>query len=138
MRRVAFLLPILVVLGTNCDRSQAAASGPKGTGSGMDDLRATPEHATVAIDASRVLRPVSPLLFGMHIEWVENGNGLLEADRPVLRSDVLGLLTPLRVPAFRFPGGIHADATGLLAVAGSSTGGESRTAKTSSPIKHAM
>ena len=109
MRRAAFLLPILVVLGTSCDRSQAAASGRRARTTKLDDLRATPERATVAIDATRVLRLVSPLLFGMHIEWVENGNGLLEADRPVLRPEVLGLLTPLRVPAFRFPGGIHAD-----------------------------
>lgn len=109
MKRAAFLLPILLAVGTGCERGRASASGQASASTKPDDLRATPDVATVEIDATRVLRPVSPLLFGMHIEWVENGNGLLEADRPALRSEVLGLLTPLKVPAFRFPGGIHAD-----------------------------
>ncbi len=109
MKRTVFLLPILIVLVASCDRSQASATGPESGATAPVDLRATPERATVTIDATRVLRPVSPLLFGMHIEWVENGNGLLEADQPVLRPEVLELLRPLRVPAFRFPGGIHAD-----------------------------
>jgi alpha-N-arabinofuranosidase len=107
MRRAALLLPIVFVLG--CDRGRVSASGPERAVTKQEELRASPGRATVAIDATSVLGPVSPLLFGMHIEWVENGNGLLEPDRPVLRSEVLELLRPLRVPVFRFPGGIHAD-----------------------------
>ncbi|MCP4656190.1 MAG: hypothetical protein GY856_12325 [bacterium] len=67
------------------------------------------ETARVEIDPARLLHQVSPLLFGMHIEWVEDGNGLLDPVRPVLRTEVIDRLRPLRVPLFRFPGGIHAD-----------------------------
>lgn len=109
MKRAVLLLPMLSVLVTSCDRNRASATGPGIETAAPEKLPAAPERATVAIDATRVLRPVSPLLFGMHIEWVENGNGLLEADRLALRPEVLELLRPLRVTAFRFPGGIHAD-----------------------------
>ncbi|HEY3350244.1 MAG TPA: alpha-L-arabinofuranosidase C-terminal domain-containing protein [Thermoanaerobaculia bacterium] len=67
-----------------------------------------PEPARVEIDASVVGRSIDPRLFGMHIEWVENGNGLIGADGK-LRPDVVDLLRPLAIPVFRFPGGIHAD-----------------------------
>jgi alpha-N-arabinofuranosidase len=63
----------------------------------------------VDIDARTIERRVSPLLFGMHIEWVENGLGLLDPAKGRLRTEVLDLLRPLRIPLFRFPGGIHAD-----------------------------
>ncbi len=65
--------------------------------------------ARVRIDAAALGHKVNPLLFGMHIEWVDNGNGLLDAEQPRLRSEVIDLLKPLGVPLFRFPGGIHAD-----------------------------
>ena len=68
-----------------------------------------PLSASIQIDPSHSTRPVSPWLFGMHIEWVENGLGLLESDRPQLREAVLDALRPLHIPLFRFPGGIHAD-----------------------------
>ncbi|HVT16742.1 MAG TPA: alpha-L-arabinofuranosidase C-terminal domain-containing protein [Thermoanaerobaculia bacterium] len=61
------------------------------------------------IDAARVERQLNPLLFGMHIEWVQDGQHLLDPALPELRPAVLGLLRPLRIPLFRFPGGIHAD-----------------------------
>jgi alpha-L-arabinofuranosidase len=81
------------------DRSSpAAVSAPRITGT-----------AQVHIDADQVVRDVSSLLFGMHIEWVENGVGLLDPRRGTLRREVVDLLQPLRIPFFRFPGGIHAD-----------------------------
>lgn len=63
----------------------------------------------VEVEAQRVEREVSPWLFGMHIEWVEGGLGLLEPDRPELRAAVMERLRPLHIPLFRFPGGILAD-----------------------------
>ncbi len=65
--------------------------------------------ARVTIDSQALLHEINPLLFGMHIEWVDDGNGLLAADRPVLRAEVVDALRPLKIPIFRFPGGIHAD-----------------------------
>lgn len=67
------------------------------------------ESARVRIDARRVDRELNPLLFGMHLEWLDDGNGLLAEGRPALRPDVVDLLVPLRIPVFRFPGGIAAD-----------------------------
>lgn len=74
---------------------------------------ATPSGATasarVQLDATRSDRNLSPLLFGMHIEWVENGLGLMDPQQATLRQPVVDLLSPLKIPLVRFPGGIHAD-----------------------------
>ncbi len=137
MKRAVLLLPILTVLVAGCERNRASASGPGIAAAAPETVPAVPERATVTIDATRVLRPVSPLLFGMHIEWVENGNGLLEADRPALRSEVLELLRPLRVPVFRFPGGIHADYYDWTQGAGDSgRRGSSRNAFNGQSVEH--
>jgi alpha-N-arabinofuranosidase len=66
-------------------------------------------RAEVSLDATRPTRKLSPLLFGMHIEWVENGLGLMSATSDGLRPEVVALLEPLRIPLLRFPGGILAD-----------------------------
>jgi len=65
--------------------------------------------ARVVIDTTELRHRVSPLIFGMHIEWVENGLGLLDSGSAQLRPEVLDLFLPLQTPLFRFPGGIHAD-----------------------------
>lgn len=72
-------------------------------------VSAEPKPARVSLDATRPTRKLSPLLFGMHIEWVENGLGLMEPNSDQLRRAVVDLLEPLRIPLLRFPGGIHAD-----------------------------
>ncbi len=99
--------------------------GPSGSEAWVDDAvleldgpQATPTPAAAAtsdgparveLDASRVQRTVSPLLFGMHIEWVENGLGLMDPQATSLRRPVLDRLVPLHIGLLRFPGGIHAD-----------------------------
>jgi len=65
--------------------------------------------ASVRVDPSAVLRTLPADFFGMHIEWVEDANGLVKPGTGTLRPEVLSLLTPLRIPLFRFPGGINAD-----------------------------
>jgi alpha-N-arabinofuranosidase len=67
------------------------------------------EPAQVRLDATRATRKLDPLLFGMHIEWVENGLGLMSASEGQLRTEVVDLLRPLKLPLLRFPGGILAD-----------------------------
>ena len=137
MKRAVLLIPMLSLLVVSCGRNRASATGPGIETAAPEKLSAAPERATVAIDATRALRLVSPLLFGMHIEWVENGNGLLEAARPALRSEVLELLRPLRVPAFRFPGGIHADYYDWsLGIAGPNHRGSSRNAFNGQSLEH--
>jgi len=65
--------------------------------------------ATVRVDANAVVRTLPADFFGMHVEWVEDANGLVRAGTGTLRPEVIALLEPLRIPIFRFPGGIHAD-----------------------------
>jgi alpha-N-arabinofuranosidase len=76
--------------------SASGASGPSGV-------------VRLAVDAGRVEREVNPWLYCMHIEWVEDGLGLLDRKRPALREEVVSKLRALEIPLFRFPGGIHAD-----------------------------
>lgn len=65
--------------------------------------------ATVRVDPGTPLRTLPADFFGMHIEWVEDANGLVKPGTGALRPDVLALLQPLGIPLFRFPGGINAD-----------------------------
>lgn len=65
--------------------------------------------ATVRVNARTVVREVPPAFFGMHIEWVDDANGLVAPGTGTVRPEVLALLQPLRIPIVRYPGGIHAD-----------------------------
>ncbi|MCU0304898.1 MAG: hypothetical protein MUC56_12670 [Thermoanaerobaculales bacterium] len=89
----------------------ATVSCGPATNAGTGDRPAAPtrHEARVTIDPSTPRHDVSPLLFGMHIEWVENGLGLLDPTTGRLRREAVELLRPLAIPLFRFPGGIHAD-----------------------------
>lgn len=78
----------------------AAAAAPVGA--------AAVATAQVRVSAGAPGRPLPDDVFGMHVEWAERGNGLVDqAGR--LRREVVADLTRLRIPVFRFPGGIHAD-----------------------------
>jgi len=65
--------------------------------------------AQVRVRAGSVVREIPPDFFGMHVEWVDDANGLVKPGTGSVRSDVLALLRPLGVPLVRYPGGIHAD-----------------------------
>jgi alpha-L-arabinofuranosidase len=67
----------------------------------------TPGHLVVSPAQRR--GDVSPLLFGCSLEWTDHGNFIYDPERRALRRDVLDLLAPLRIPVWRFPGGIMAD-----------------------------
>ena len=64
--------------------------------------------ANVRIDAAKPGPAWSPLVFGMHLEWAESGNGVVDRNGG-LRGEVVDAFKELKVPLFRFPGGIHAD-----------------------------
>lgn len=52
---------------------------------------------------------MSPLIFGATVEWTENGNRIFDPAAGKLRADILDALRPLRIPVWRFPGGILSD-----------------------------
>lgn len=52
---------------------------------------------------------ISQYIYGLGLEWLDNGDGVLDSTTGTLRQDLLQLLTPLRVPVWRFPGGILSD-----------------------------
>jgi alpha-N-arabinofuranosidase len=52
---------------------------------------------------------ISPLIYGAGVEWTENGNRIFDPDQGRSRPEIIGLLKPLRIPVWRFPGGIFAD-----------------------------
>jgi alpha-N-arabinofuranosidase len=80
----------------------AASAGASGSSSGG-------QSAKVAIHAGTVERDLPPEFFGMHLDWAENATGIVKPGSGTPRADVVELLRPLRIPIFRYPGGIHAD-----------------------------
>lgn len=64
---------------------------------------------SITVQATQDLGAISSLLFGVGVEWPEHGNGILNPDTGLVRSDVITLLKPLHLTSIRFPGGILAD-----------------------------
>jgi alpha-L-arabinofuranosidase len=91
------------------DAGAGAATRPGAPRAGAPSTGDPVNAATVTVDAARVSHDANPLIFGMHLEWVENGQGLYDAGRGELRADAVSALQALRIPLYRFPGGIHAD-----------------------------
>lgn len=67
------------------------------------------ESGQIDVRTDHALGAISPLIYGMGLEWVENGNRMLDPQTGHLRPEILELLKPLRIPVWRFPGGILAD-----------------------------
>jgi len=65
--------------------------------------------AEIVVRPSQRVAPISPYIYGASVEWVENGNRILDPASGQLRADIVSLLKPLRLPILRFPGGILAD-----------------------------
>jgi len=65
--------------------------------------------AQLRVRAGNVVREIPPDFFGMHVEWVDDANGLVKPGTGTLRPEVLALLKPLGIRLVRYPGGIHAD-----------------------------
>ena len=84
----------------------AAAAAPA---TGTTASAGSSGSASVTIDAGKVERELPPTFFGMHLDWAENAVGLVKPDTGTPRADVMELLRPLKIPLFRYPGGIHAD-----------------------------
>ncbi len=65
--------------------------------------------ARITVDTKAELGSISDLIYGVGLEWTENGNRILDPQSGELRREMIDGLKPLRIPVFRFPGGILAD-----------------------------
>lgn len=65
--------------------------------------------ATLAIDPGQKMGRISPLKFGGHVEWINAGHGLWDVKGKKPELQALDLLRQLRIPLWRFPGGIYSD-----------------------------
>ena len=87
--------------------SSTATAPDRNRGTEADPLPGA-ATAEVRIDAAKPGQAWSPLLFGVHLEWAESGNGVIDRNGS-LRGEVVDAFRELKIPLFRFPGGIHAD-----------------------------
>jgi alpha-N-arabinofuranosidase len=81
-------------------------------GSSRKHASPQPESLTTAlieVHPGDQLGPISNLIYGVGLEWTENGNRILDPKSGELRADMVSRLAPLRIPVWRFPGGILAD-----------------------------
>jgi alpha-N-arabinofuranosidase len=65
--------------------------------------------AGIKVFPSQPQGEISPFIYGASVEWTENGNRIFDPNRGQLRPEVIDLLKPLRIPVWRFPGGILSD-----------------------------
>lgn len=63
----------------------------------------------ITIDISKKMGKISPLKFGGHMEWIMSGHGVWDVKKGVLNQEIIKLLLPLKIPIWRFPGGIYSD-----------------------------
>ena len=77
--------------------------------SGTVELGSSLPRASITVDARAAGPPISPYLYGVAVEWIDNGNVILDPKTRLLRPDLVDPLKALRIPVWRFPGGILAD-----------------------------
>ena len=66
--------------------------------------------ATVAIQASQVVRQIPPEVFGQNMEYIYDGNGIWDSSQNQVNPDMQRLGSDLGVGILRFPGGFFSDA----------------------------
>ncbi len=67
------------------------------------------QTASIVVHPSVSNGKVSDLLFGVGVEWTENGNRIFDPNAHSVRKDIVSVLQPLHLSVVRFPGGILAD-----------------------------
>jgi alpha-L-arabinofuranosidase len=73
------------------------------------EAAASPLSAEVTIDAGRDLRTIPATLYGTNLEWIRNGNSLVDAKTGAFNDQLVSLTKDLGVTLLRFPGGIFCD-----------------------------
>ncbi len=85
---------------------------------GSPDSSSRPGVTSIVIDASSPRGSANANVFGMHLEWSDAGNGIVDRSSGALRQPVVGALAALGPTVLRYPGGIHADYYNWEAAAG--------------------
>ena len=98
-------LPPLTLPPLGPQRSTGSAPGSVSAGA---NAGSSGDSVQIRIDAGKPGAAVNPLVFGMHLEWSDAGNGLMDRSGN-MRAEVVDALRAVSIPLFRFPGGIHAD-----------------------------
>lgn len=65
--------------------------------------------AAISVDFARDVRPIPRELYGANLEWVWDGNGLIDPEKNAPRPQIMDLIRDLRPSLLRFPGGIFAN-----------------------------
>jgi alpha-N-arabinofuranosidase len=84
---------------------EETAGGSSALGGGQP---AGPLTATVTVSGGRDVRPVPKGLYGTNIEWIWDGNSMLDASGQ-LDPELMALVREMGITEIRFPGGIMAD-----------------------------
>ena len=63
----------------------------------------------ISIEAGRSLRKIPRTLFGINMEWIENGQGAWDEPKKKLDPDLVALTRELSVSVIRYPGGGFSD-----------------------------
>ena len=63
----------------------------------------------IVVRSTKTIAPISPYIYGVSVEWIDGGNFLLDSKTGRLRPDMIEPLKALRIPVWRFPGGILSD-----------------------------
>src|SRR5438874_6474020 len=68
-----------------------------------------PFSASITVDLDHPGRPVNRLVLGNNLQWVDNGDELLQASSVEFEPGMLDLATTLRPTVLRYPGGSQSD-----------------------------
>lgn len=77
--------------------------------SDVDIESVEPFDVSIEVNAGVVIRSIPRELFGTNIEWINNGNGMLEPESGKLDPDVVRLAKQAGVTLVRYPGGLFSD-----------------------------
>lgn len=100
---------LLFACGGGGGSSDAADRLPPGPTEPVQGLPAGPTEATLTLALDAPGEPVNPAILGSNVQWVDRGDGLLDAQGR-LREDMLQAVRAMGVRSLRYPGGALADA----------------------------
>jgi alpha-N-arabinofuranosidase len=69
----------------------------------------TPMSVEIRVDAGKVVRAIPRTLFGTNVEWIDNGNGILDPRSGKFDQTVVRLARDAGVSQIRYPGGLFSD-----------------------------